>query len=59
MLVTLPVGMLQSRCDPGLSDNVKIQGFFCAFAYRGVDKAARHLDDAREKRVIIETESSG
>lgn len=48
MLVTLSVGVPQLRCDPGLSDNVKIQGVFCAFAHRGVDKAARRLDDAKE-----------
>lgn len=42
----LPDGILQLRCKPGMSDNVKINALF-KFAYRGVDKAVRRLDDAR------------
>lgn len=56
LLVTLPDGMLQLRCEPGMSDNVKINVFF-VFAYRGVDKALRLLGDARNlpfgKRLLI------
>lgn len=46
MLVTLPDGMLQLRCEPGMSDNVKIN-VFLYFAYRGVNKAVRRLGAAR------------
>lgn len=46
LLVMLPDGILQLRCKPGMSDNVKINALFI-FAYRGVDKAVRRLDDAR------------
>lgn len=46
MLVMLPGAMLQLRCKPGMSDNVKINALF-KFAYIGVDKAVRRLDDAR------------
>ncbi len=46
LLVTLSDGMLQLRCEPGMSDNVKINVFF-VFAYRGVDEAVQCLEDAR------------